>query len=87
MNRAPSKRKNTQYISLPEKLFLVPSSVFESKQFKELLEFIVSTCSNFDKIHYVMWEEIQTVLAALWTHNASSEIGSLSALAVSRDDL
>lgn len=64
MNRAPSKRKNAQYISLPGKLFLVPSSVFESKQFKELLEFIVSTCSNFDKIHYVMWEVIQPVLAA-----------------------
>lgn len=85
MSRAPSKRKNIDTFP-PEKLFSVPSSVSEFKQFKELPEVRVSMCSNFEKIYYVMRGEIQPVIIALWTHNTSSEIGSLSALAVSRDD-
>lgn len=84
--KTPSKRRNTWHVSLPVKLFLVPSSVFVSKQFKELPEFMVSMCYNFDKIHNITWKEIQAVLIVSWTHNTSSEIGSLSVLAVSRDD-
>ena len=82
MNRAPSKRGNAN--SLPVKLFLVPSRVSESKQYKEMPKFMVSTCSIFDKIHYVMQKEIQPVLITDQQHQLGNRI--LSVLAVSRDD-
>ena len=69
-SRAPSSRGNAQEAPLTTQLFLAPSSVSESKQFKELPKFIVSACSNFDKIHCVMWRDSQPALTVSQTHNA-----------------
>lgn len=71
------KGETSQYIFLLLKLFLVPASVSSSKQFKELPEFIASTCSNFDKIHDVMWKEIHPVPIVPDTQEVNSETGCL----------
>jgi hypothetical protein len=79
------KGEMSWYISLPVELFLVPTSVSPSKQFKELPEFIASVCSNFDKNTLCHAERYPTSPNYLKEPPCQLRSWILSLLPVSRD--